>query len=627
MPRHQQIFTVGDWTVEPDLLEVRRGADRQRLEPKVMALLVCLADRAPNVVSRDEILEEVWEGRSVVDETVTRAVSLLRQAFGDTVRKPRYIETIPTKGYRLLALVTAAEPSDTAQANAVSEEPANPGPSREPRRGVPILLMAALMTLALLAAGLVWIAWPRDREAPVGAEGPTAERAAIAVLPFTSSQDDVMLAIGLSDELIHLLSRMENLRVVSRTSSMRFRDSAQPVAEVAHALGVDYVLEGSVMASNGRVRIHAQLVRPADEETLLSRRYERPLVDVLALQRDVARDVAREIRVPLISEERLRSGAEGRVDPEAYRLFLRASSLLKDRGDVGLAVSLFERSVDLDPEFSLAWAGLAEAELLTVQYLSDPQGHERAARAIETALVLDERLAQAHAARGLLFLSRDQDWDESERSFQRAIDLEASYSTAYQWYSEMLSLVGRHDEAVETVEIAMSLDPLSPLVRAAAGQRMGAARRYEDAAEQLLAAEDLGARFGWHLRELALVRNRLGDEAGAVNARRQELSRTGLSEAQFDAFEAAVQEAGLEGFWRWYRSYLEATDDRFAMRRAEAAAALGLDEEALAWLEVALDGPVMWFLHTQRSPAFDDLRQDERYLEMVAGYPLWSPTR
>ncbi|MCG8458175.1 MAG: tetratricopeptide repeat protein, partial [Holophagales bacterium] len=535
------------------------------------------------------------------------------------------------------ATPSEATPSEATPSEATPAEAGAPGESESKGLRLGAVVVAVVLLAVLSGAVLVVALWPAEDSgsplpSPARSEPPDSrtearanERVAIAVLPFTAAPDDAVLADGLADELIHLLSRMSDLRVVSRASSMRFRESSRPVGEIARTLRVDYLLEGAVLATGGRVRIHAQLVRPADDETLLSERYERELVDVLALQRDVARDVAREIRVPLSSEERLRSGAEGPVDPEAYRLYLRASSLLKDRKDVGLAVSLFERSVAIDPEFSLAWAGLAEAELLTVQYLSRGRGHEGAALAIARALALDDRLAQAHAAKGLLLVSRDQDWAESERSFERAIELEPSNSTAYQWYSEMLSLAGRHEEALETVEMALDLDPLSPLVRAAAGQRLAAAKRYGAAERELLAAEDLDADFSWHLREIALVRNRLGDEQGAIDARRRQMRKIGLPEADLAAFEQAVAEAGMGGFWRWYRSYLEATDDRFPMRRAEAAAAVGLDSEALAWLEATLEHEALWFLHTQRSPAFDSLRQDAGYLELVAGYPLWSP--
>lgn len=661
MPKLQPTFTVGDWTIEPDLLEVRRGETSRRLEPKVMDLLVCLSSRAPQVVSRSEILEDVWDGRVVVDETVTRAVSLLRQAFGDDAQNPSYIETIPTKGYRLLVAVETQGPelddgsidkdkndvdveedkndeARTGEADLVVGEDSveSPGEPRSKTLRLGVGIAVAVVLSALLGAVLAAkLGATRVAESPLGSlsrpfdSNTTArndERAAIAVLPFTAAPDDGVLADGLTDELIHLLSRMPDLRVVSRTSSMRFRDSSLPVEDIARTLRVDYLLEGSVLAIGGRVRIHAQLVRPAGDETLLSERYEQDLVDVLSLQRDVARDVAQEIRVPLNSEEWLRKGTADRVDPEAYRLYLRASSLLKDRLDMSLPVSLFERSVAIDPNFSLAWAGLAEAELLGVQYLSRPGGHERAADAIAKALDLDDHLAQAHAAKGLLLLSRDQDWDASERSFQRAIELAPSDSTAYQWYSEMLSLAGRHEEAVDKVETALDLDPLSPLVHAAAGQRLAAAERYEDAERELLAADELGAPFAWHLRELALVRTRLGDENGAIEARRLQMQRKRVPETDLEAFERAVAESGMRGFWRWYRSYLDATDDRFPMRRAEAAAALGFDAEALAWLEPTLKDQALWFLHTQRSPAFDSLRQDPRFLELVAGYPLWAPT-
>jgi tetratricopeptide (TPR) repeat protein len=162
-------------------------------------------------------------------------------------------------------------------------------------------------------------------------------------------------------------------------------------------------------------------------------------------------------------------------------------------------------------------------------------------------------------------------------------------------------------------------------MHAAYGQRLSTAETYPLAERELMTAEELGAEFSWHLTELAYVRTRMGDEIGAVEARRRQMQYISLSERDLDAFEAAVAEAGMQGFWTWYLEFLEATSDPYPIRRAEALAALGDHERALQWLTETLQSNELWFLHTQRSPAFDSLRDDPRYLALVSGYPIWRP--
>jgi TolB-like protein/Flp pilus assembly protein TadD len=581
-----------------------------------MQLLLFLADRAPRVVSREEVFDEVWEGRAVVDETLTRAVSLLRQALGDEAKNPRYLETIPTRGYRLIATIDHRE-HDSSPVQATIET------SRPARRRM--LSMWVVVSILVIGAAIAWVLWP---EPPQLTSPVSTKRPGIAVLPFSSpnqTSDAVTFSEGLTDEIIHQLATISGFKVVSRTSSAQFAGADRSAREIADTLGVDYLLEGSVLAAGDQVRIHAQLIRPETDEHLFSRRYERPIEDVFSLQRDVARDVVQEARIRVTTDERLRLSSAKPVEPEAYRLYLGGLQAMNRRTNIHLAVTLLQRSVERDPGFAFAWAALAEASLLSVLYLPDEAGHAAAEEAIIAALELNPEIAQAHAARGLLYTSRDQNWARAEAAYRRAIELEPSYATAQQWYSEMLAVSGRTDDALDQIRIALDLDPLSPLMHAAYGHRLSTAEAYSHAERELLTAEELGAEFNWHFTELAHVRTRMGDEIGAIEARRRQMRHLSLSERDLDAFEAAVADAGMRGFWRWYLEYLEATSDRYPIRRAEALAALGEDERALQWLAKSLQSNEMWFLHTQRSPAFDGLRDDPRYLALVSDYPIWRP--
>ncbi|MBZ0112125.1 MAG: winged helix-turn-helix domain-containing protein [Thermoanaerobaculia bacterium] len=612
---------IGEWVVEPTLLQIRRDDTTRRLEPIGMSLLLLLADRAPGVITRDEIFEIVWEGRAVVDETLSRAISVLRHALDDDARSPRYIETIPTKGYRLIAVVDRDGVGES-RPSAQSDSRVRPASSTL-RWSLPVALF-----VVLLAALWVALLLPRARRS-TPTPAPAMLRPAIAVLPFSnlSGGDELFFSDGLTEELIHQLSGIAGLKVVSRTSSMKFRDSPASAGEIASQLGVQYLLEGTVLVVDDEVRITTELVRPDRDEQLFSRTYDRRLEDVLGIHRAVARDVAREIRVQVTEGERVRLGASTAIDPEAYRLYLRGVWAMRQRTgeEMTHALELLQAAVAREPDFALAWSALADAHLLSVGYLMRPTGHEDAQQALATALALDPDLAQAHASLGLLYTSRDQDWSRAEVAYLRAIELEPSYVTAQQWYSEMLALTGRYAEAVDRARIAVDLDPLSPLVHAALAQRLSAAKRYREAVSEFQTAEGLGATFVWHLRELSYTLFRLGDEAGAAAARRLEAARSGADDHQLAALDESIAAAGLGGFWKWQLAYLESQPNSPPFAMAEASAGLGLREAALAWIGKTIESDVLWVLRGQRTPAFDRLRDDPAYLQMLGSYALWRP--
>ncbi len=633
----EERIRIGGWLVDPVLLQIGKGEATHRLEPKVMRLLLFLAAKAPHVVSREEILEEVWEGRAVVDEAVTRAVSLLRQAFGDDAKQARYIETIPTRGYRLIATVepisrpispsaaTSATAntsvSDRAAVTAASVDRQAPFPEAPRSRGWLPLVLAVLFL-----AGLLFVQPWRGS----GMASPGEPRPAIAVLPFenlSGEARDLYLSDGLTEEMIHQLAGIGSLRVVSRSSSMRFRGVSEQISEVGEELGVSLLLEGSVLVSGDRARISARLIRLEADEYLFSRTYDRELKDILSLQREVARDVVRETRVQLTSSERLRLSSAETVDPEAYRLYLQGHHAIRQRTNEGLQLAevLLLRSVEQAPEFALAWSSLADAQLLALQYHLPGNDLEKARVTLEKALALEPERAQVYAAQGLFHVLGDQDWERAESSYTRALELEPSNSTARRRYSELLALAGRYREAVEQARLAVDLDPLSPLAHAVYGHRLNSVKRYADAARELQLAEDLGASFTWHFRELANALERLGDGPGAAVARRADIARQGGHEEELPALDRAIASSGLDGYWTWRRQRLAQFPDSNRFSLAEAYAATGATEEALKWTAEAIKVDVIWFLHGHRSPAFDALRSDPRFLELVRGLHVWTP--
>ena len=634
-PAQGSPFEIGDWWVEPELLRLSRGDASCKLEPMAMRLLVFLAERPSEVVSRAEILQEVWEGRAVVDETLSRAMSLVRRALGDSAQEPSYIDTIPTRGYRLIAPVTRP---GTGTGTGDSSPAAKSTPTSETagqwRWRAPALLIVLLSLLILW-----WVARSDERVAREAATaaasaGETTRRPGIVVLPFkllSADSDNAYLASGLTEELTHQLASVSGLRVVSRTSAMHFRDSDALAPEIAEALGVDYLLEGTLLVVGQRLRITAQLIRPDQDEHLLSRSYDRDLSEVLDLQREVAKDVVEHTRTRLSRTEELRLARDQPVNSSAYRVYLQGHQLIQQRRDLDRGLDLLEQAVALDPRFAPAWAALADAFLLGNSYwgLSENAAYSGAEDAIGKALELDPGLAAAHVSLGLLRLQRDRNWSGSEASYLRAIELERSHVTARQWYSELLSLVGRHREALQQVSTALELDPLSPLIHAAAGQRLSAAGRYQEALGKFEDAEALGGGFAWLFRERAWALARLGRVQEALEIQVGVIKRRDdVPPRRIEQLDRALKETGSIGY---YASQLEALLERPTTLGghptwvAEAYSGTGQTERALEWLAKAVQERNLWLPHTLKSPAFDRLRDDPRFARVLGDVPPWRP--
>ncbi|MEM6795164.1 MAG: winged helix-turn-helix domain-containing protein [Acidobacteriota bacterium] len=625
-PSQDEIATlrIGDWLVDPDGLTLRSledgrpGDEVRRLEPKVMELLLCLGEHSPAIVPRDAIFEQVWEGKAVVDGALSRAVSVLRQALGDDPRSPRYIETVPRRGYRLVARVERTRHDPEAEA-----PPPSLARSAPPiRAAVPATVLA---TLALLAVALIASFFARRSGLEQASPSISPPRVRIAVLPLDqldSGNGDSDLAGGLTEALIHQLSTVSALSVVSRTSAEAVRADDLTAPEIARRLRVDYLIEGSILAAGERLRITIQLIAPLRDEHVWSRTYDRTMADVLDLQSNVAIDVTARVAAELTPVEQSRLRAHGAVDGEAYRRYLLGRQGLEKRTRRGLGGALehLEAAVALDPELALAWAALAEVHLLSELYLSVPQtqAYARTQEAVDRALVLDPELAAAYAVLGQLRLVRDWDWAGAEESYRAAIELAPSDSRAHQWLSECLSLAGRHREALDAIAIAAQLDPLSPLIHAAWGQRLNAAGRYREALDRFRTADALGAQFLWHLREVGYAHQRLGEVDAALEAFVERMRRRRINGDALDALNGAVEADGLIGYWRWQHDRLASRSRPEPMLIAEALAGQGDLEDALPWLRAAAAKRGSWFLHLSKSPAFDPLRDDSRFARLVA---------
>ncbi len=504
-------------------------------------------------------------------------------------------------------------------------------PYRSPSGGRRALVLgaAALAMLAIIGTAAAWRnarARESDRAASPGASPSSAERTSVrsslAVLPFADmspNSDHEYLSDGITEELIHALAGVERLRVVARSSAFQFKDKQIDVREAGAKLGVAHILEGSVRSSEGRLRIVVRLADAKQGFEVWSQVFDRTDKDVLAIQSDIARAVIAALRVQLGPGEQAAFSRES--DPDAYALYLKGQHLFNQRTDLGQAIRYFRASIAIDSTFARAWNGLGRTWLVMPVYtaVTLPQALDSAAAAVGKALSLDPDLADAHATRGSM-MADEWRWAESEPHFIRAIEINGGDATAHQWYGEMLVRTGRLTEAIEQLKVAEQLDPLASVIPTNLGWAYLSAGREEEALATFRAAIDFNPR---HVQGHVGVGNVL-------------LERRRFSEA-ITALEKAVELANGQRSTRAHlaRGYAIAGRRSDAMRIfaelkgdvergggspwgvALVAMSLGLEDEALRWLELGYERRELGIGYLKTSHAFKALRSDERFTGLL----------
>jgi DNA-binding winged helix-turn-helix (wHTH) protein/TolB-like protein/predicted Zn-dependent protease len=470
-------FRLGDWLVQPSLNRVSRGPESAALQPRFMDLLVYLAQHGAKVVSKGEILDAVWGKEFVSEGTLTHAVAVIRQALGDDVRDPTYIETIPTRGYRLIAQVSPLSGSD------VAVQPPHKR-HRRPRWG--IVLAGALAVLVVAA----WVAIRWLHGSHLGSEGSGGVR--IVVMPFQNLGPVAReyVALGITDDTTTRLASVHGVVVSSRTSAAYCAKAGRSARQIADELGVSFILEGSVQwetdQSNGEsLRVNAQLIRATDDTLLWGQSYRTDLANVVEVGAVIARQAIQELGVPVRGAEQSRLAARPTENPDAYQAYLCGMRYhdLDGREQMGLAVSMFDRAIKLDPTFAEAYAELSVTHSRIYHRGIDatPVRLAKAEQAARRALELGPDLPEAHLALGAIqHLGR--------RDFTGAL---AEYTIAARYLpndSELFALIadvhrrqGRWTEARREIERVVDLDPSNYTALLALGDTLVRMRAYTEA--------------------------------------------------------------------------------------------------------------------------------------------------
>jgi DNA-binding winged helix-turn-helix (wHTH) protein/TolB-like protein len=463
-------FLLAEWEVRPRHGTVRARADPLaapiQLEPRVMAVLVCLARHAGEVVTRDEFIAEVWGGRVVSDESLSRCVSLLRQVLDDDTREPRFVRTVARVGYTLLQTPVPLPAADEVPgATPVAAPPGWTAPLRGPR--LRIYLVAGAACLLMAAAGVAY--FTLRAPSPITAEPPPPVTR-LLVLPFdTRATRDFGRDVGdeLADEIADSLAHIERLRISGRTSANALAASGVSALEAGRRVGADAVLDGAVADSAHGLRVSARLTATRDARVLWSEVYQRQAADIFAVQGSIASAITRTlVRVPGAPE------SVGSVEPDsrdlqAYQLYLRGAHQVRLRGEdsLRLAVDLFSAAVRRDPTYARAEVGLANSYALLPSYtFEDPaEMYALADKALDTADRMANSRSVSAGTRGYLAFMR-QRWIDAETAFRTAIAVDPNNPDVRQMYSQLLGAVGRLNAALAQARLAQELDPLAPVI-------------------------------------------------------------------------------------------------------------------------------------------------------------------
>jgi TolB-like protein/DNA-binding winged helix-turn-helix (wHTH) protein/Flp pilus assembly protein TadD len=451
-------------TFELDLRagELRKHGAKLRLQGQPLQVLATLLKHADDLVTREELRAQIWPADTFVDfdHSLHNAIARLRETLGDSAETPRYIETLPRRGYRFIAPVEGVEtqaPERSAPGEQASEAPVRVRQSKT--------RAALTLTLVILAAtgSAFWLVRAVSRPASAA-----PRLRSIAVLPLENLSGDPSqeyFADGMTDELITDLAKVGALRVISRTSVMRYKGTKKGLPEIARELNVDGIVEGSVLRSGNRVRITAQLLHAPTDQHLWAETYERDLGNVLGLQSEVAQTIALQVRAQLTPQQQARLRSAPAVNPEAYEAYLRGryylSNQFSTKQPLNMAKSYFEESIRKDPGFALAYSGLADSYvyLAFFRQLSPEDAYRPAKEALRKALELDDTIGEAHDTLGLLSWRSELNWNAAEREFNRAIALAPSYSCAHEDRAVYLSSIGRRAEALAEIAKSSELDP------------------------------------------------------------------------------------------------------------------------------------------------------------------------
>jgi TolB-like protein/DNA-binding winged helix-turn-helix (wHTH) protein/Tfp pilus assembly protein PilF len=635
-PPPSSVVRFGTYEVSLQSGEVRKAGLRIRVQQQPMKLLEMLLEHPGEVVTREELRSRVWPSESFgdFDQALNIAIGKLRSALGDSAENPRFIETLPKRGYRFIADVSVVDVDarPRRQEPVAGDLPAtDPGhkiqdaglvvaPIRRlwPRRWVVGAL--ALVIIIIISVSILSVWRFRSRTpAPSGIRS-------IAVLPLDNLSGDASqnyFADGMTDELITDLAQISALRVISRTSVMIYKGARKPLPQIARELNVDAVVEGTVLHSGDQVRITAQLIEASTDKHLWSQTYAGELRDTLALQNRVASAIADQIRINLTPREQAELRSAKAVNPEAYQSYLKGRYFWNKRTADGLkaALAYFNQAIEEDPKYAQAYSGLADTYALLGDWqygvMSFKEALPKAKATAIKALELDSSLSEAHTSLGYSLRAFDWDFDSAGKEFQRAIELNPGYATAHHWNAMNLGLLGRPKEALVEMRKAENLDPLSLIINADLAEFLLLTHSYDESVKQGRKIVEMDSTFAIGHKQLgdAYLLKQMDKEAVAELQVAVRLSG-GSPICVADLARAYVASGQKNEAMKLLSDLKKSSNPSFtnAPHIAMIYASMGDNDQAMHWLEKAYEERFNPSILLRSG--FDPLRSDPRFEEL-----------
>lgn len=634
------LYRFGPYVLDPQRRTLYCDESPVPITPKAFDVLLFLAQNPNRLITKDELLKAIWGETFVEEGNLTQHISHLRKALADNSEDSRLIVTISGKGYRFTADVAQAEPPDVTKR--VVAQVHTPGIDVEAKAGhqnspalnllespkvnaaIPkpgsrwrIAAVLSAFTVVLVVAG--YISWRRFRAAPP----PRSEKIMLAVLPFqnlTGDAKEEYLADGLTEEMIAQLARLNpgQLGVIARTSVMGYKHGDQRLDQIGRDLAVQYVLENSLRASRDHLRVTVKLLQVKDQSHLWAQDYDYRPRDILSLEDDVAKAVAREVQIRLTSQQQADLTQLRHVNAEAFDAYMEGRFFL-DRdttGDLNRAATYFEQAIQLDSSYALAWVGLSRALFRQADRGSVPliEGRRRAREAVQQALALDPNLAEAHAQIGQIKREADWDWTGASASLQRALELDPGNSAVLNLAAGLALSLGRFEEAVELNRRAIALDPLNAALRGSLAEVRFSMGRLEEAEVHFKKALELDPGLAPNHEGLGLVYLAQGRAQDALaEIEREQMGRwrlQGQAVAYYALHQKKESDSALNELIAKYQSQNAFLIAEFYSFRKE-------PDQAFKWLDRAYVQHDTGVAETKSSTLLQNLRGDPRYISFL----------
>ena len=634
------IYFFGGFELDLAHRRLKRNGQIVTLQSKAFDLLVFLVENAGRVVTREEILEAIWPEQFVEESNLTVQISALRKILEEEKNKPHFLVTIPGKGYKFIAEVRSNEENipeslkseelvenqtiednreDSGQNTQVFHRPLTSSKrefivnEKKPlKRG--FLVGGAVLILVLI--GMVgyrnFIQNPSEAS-PIES---------IAVMPFVNEGggDEVeYLSEGITESLINILSQLPGISVKARSTVFHYKPREINPPQVGTDLKVQAIIQGRVVQRGEDLILFLSLVDARTGNQIWGEQYNRKLTDLEVLQNEVARDVVRKLKTKLSGEDEQKLTKKYTTHPEAYRLYLQGRFFWNKRtpNDLKKAIGYFQQAIALDPNYALAYAGLADAYALLPNYggALQSEAKPKARDAALKALALDDQLAEAWAALGNILIDYDHDFAGAEREYQRALDLNPNYATAHHWYAELLARLGKTEQANAEFRRALDIDPLSLIINRSYGESLLFARKYEEGLAQLNKTRELDPNFLPVYDSLAFAYHLTGNYAATVE---------GFAKFEDLVGENQYAELMRESFARggWPKFLQEMTGKRRPANLPLYYAAifyleLGEKDKAFAELNNSFEKREGFLLMVKVDPRLDSIRDDARFTDLM----------